>query len=227
MSDMAGPVIDPVLEPAGEEPLREVRLRAAERLTFFSDAVLAIAMTLLALELPVPAGSDLNTNRQLLGALARHRDEYVAFLVSFVVVATYWTRHHKLFTYVTSVPRNLARWNMLWLLSVVLTPFATRMLTGDGAFQTRFTLYATTQALAVVWYLLMLSTVDKCGAMRSDTPPGMVAGSYRQIWMTLLGFVISIPVSLVTHWAYACWVAIPVVLNGWHRVPVRRRGSRQ
>src|SRR5918997_5982049 len=60
---------------------------AGERLTFFSDAVVAIAITLLALGLPVPEGG---TAAEVLRSLADRRYEYLAFLVGFLVVAAHW-----------------------------------------------------------------------------------------------------------------------------------------
>jgi uncharacterized membrane protein len=60
----------------------------AERLVFFSDAVVTIAITLLALELPVP---ECATNSELFRALAGNRDEYLAFGVSFAVIWSHWT----------------------------------------------------------------------------------------------------------------------------------------
>ena len=60
----------------------ETDARAAERLTFFSDAVVAIAMTLLAIDLPVPEGGTVTA----FWDSVRHDDgHYLAFLVSFVV----------------------------------------------------------------------------------------------------------------------------------------------
>ncbi|VVJ23864.1 protein of uncharacterised function DUF1211 [Amycolatopsis camponoti] len=78
----------------------EARGIAAERLTFFSDAVVAIAITLLALELPLPEGA---TNAELLRSLGHHQSEYVSFLISFIVIAVHWRAHHRLFPFVTTV----------------------------------------------------------------------------------------------------------------------------
>jgi len=61
--------------------------RAAERLTFFSDAVVAIAMTLLAIDLPVPGGSTVSV---FWTSVEHDEGHYATFLVSFVVIAAAW-----------------------------------------------------------------------------------------------------------------------------------------
>jgi uncharacterized membrane protein len=61
----------------------EVELVAAERVIFFSDAVVAIAITLLALGLPLPKGS---SNTAVWHSLLAGRDAYIAFLISFAVI---------------------------------------------------------------------------------------------------------------------------------------------
>src|SRR3954452_23319670 len=74
----------------------EVAVGSAERLVFFSDAVVAIAITLLALELPVPTG---DTNAAVWHSLGDHLGEYLAFLISFAVIGSHWFGHHQLFRY--------------------------------------------------------------------------------------------------------------------------------
>jgi uncharacterized membrane protein len=92
-------------------------------------------MTLLALDLPAPEGE---SNAEAPHSLVKHADEYRAFLISFLVVGVHWFAHHRIFGYLSGLGGWLARWNMLWLLTIVLMLFATRTLTGDGAFQVRF-----------------------------------------------------------------------------------------
>jgi uncharacterized membrane protein len=196
------------------------RVVSPERTVFFSDAVVAIALTLLALELPVPDGE---TNAAALRSLADHNAEYRAFLISFVVIAVHWFGHHRVFGYVTALTGRLAWWNMLWLLMVVLTPFATRTLSGDGAFQVRFILYASVQTLAGLFFLLMVREMSRHGLLREDTPPMAVTTSYVRLLAMTGAFLVSIPIALVTPWAYLCWVAIPFASRGITAL-VRRRG---
>jgi uncharacterized membrane protein len=180
-----------------------------ERLIFFSDAVVAIAITLLALDLYVPVAA---SNREFWHDVAAHDSEYLGFVISFAVIGAYWIRHHGMFGYVTRVSRALLRWNMLWLLTIVLTPFATRVLVADGAFAARFTVYATVQAAASVFFILAVWEMDRGRLVGEDLPAGRFAAAYLGAVGVAALFAVSIPLAyLVGRWAYLCWILIPVV----------------
>jgi uncharacterized membrane protein len=114
------------------------------------------------------------------------------------------------------------RWNMLWLLMIVLTPFAARVISEDGAFQFRFILYATVQALAGLFFLLAVRALAGNGDLNELAPPELMANSYQRLGSVILMFVISIPISLFTHYAYLCWIAIPFVGMLFRRLTTRR-----
>lgn len=103
-----------------------------ERTIFFSDAVIAIAMTLLALELKVPAAAEGKTVFEDFSEKMGH--EYLAFLISFAVIAMFWYRHHRLFQHVARLTVRMIILNLTALFAVVLMPFATKLTTdlGDG-----------------------------------------------------------------------------------------------
>jgi uncharacterized membrane protein len=210
-----------------EEPADvEVRAIAAERLTFFADAVIAIAITLLALELPRPEG---NTNAEVLHSVAGHRAEYIAFLISFVVVDVHWSGHHRVFRYVTALDGRLAGLSMYWLLMQVLTPFATKVLTGDGAFQVRFTFYALVQGTAGALFLCMLREIRRHHLYRPDTPPQMLGNAALRTFALSGAFLVSIPLAFIPHWgrwAYVCWVLFPFAVPVVQRI-MRRRSAHQ
>ncbi|MEU0531070.1 TMEM175 family protein [Amycolatopsis tolypomycina] len=191
---------------------------AAERLTFFSDAVVAIAITLLALELPLPEGA---TSAELLRSLGHHQSEYVAFLISFIVIGGHWRAHHRLFNYVTTLGGGLARLTFGWLLMQVIMPFATKVIAEDGAFEFRFVFYAVVQVVALTLFLLMAWQIQRNHLYRVDTPPELFGAVYRGIGAMAVAFAVSIPVAFFTHWAYACWLVVPFVVN--LRSRVRRR----
>jgi uncharacterized membrane protein len=97
---------------------------AIERLVFFSDAVFAIAMTLLVVELHVPtvAATDLGP------ALAELAPEYLSFVLSFAVIGAVWMSHHRKFRAITKYTQPLLRINLLMLLIVASVPFSTAVL---------------------------------------------------------------------------------------------------
>lgn len=211
------------MEHAGETIAdAEVRTLAAERLSFFADAVLAIAITLLALELPLPRGS---TNAELLHSFGEHRSEYIMFLISFAVIGGHWRAHHRLFRYVKSVGSGLVRLTFCWLLLQVLTPFATKLLGTDGPFETRFVFYALVQLLALAMFLLMIRLARRDGLLRANTPPDLVKHSSTGIAVMATAFAVSIPVAFFTQWAYACWIGVPVLVSLVQRFLAGKRDS--
>ncbi|MER6126805.1 TMEM175 family protein [Streptomyces sp. NPDC001795] len=181
-----------------------------ERLIYFSDAVVAIAITLLALELPVPAGN-VHGNSGVLHFLREHLTEYVAFLVSFTAIAMHWMIHQRLFRYATGLAGGVIRWNLLWLLMIVITPFTTKLLTSEAdAFQVQFIVYAANQVLTGLFFRLAFSDLKRSKLLRAHTPPEVVADTLAWVTAMIVTFAMSIPVALVTHWASLCWTLLPV-----------------
>jgi uncharacterized membrane protein len=193
--------------PGGQAAGSESTTFGSERLVFFSDAVVAIAITLLALDLHVPGG---RTTAEFRHDLGRNFDDYLGFLISFAVIANHWFSHHRIWGNVTRVTGRLAQWNMLWLLMIVLTPFATRVIVADGAFPARFGLYALVQALAALFFVLSVHEMDRRDLMRDGTTRELFTRSYLRASAVAVAFLVSIPVAFATHWAYLCWAAAPL-----------------
>jgi uncharacterized membrane protein len=196
---------------------------ATERLVFFSDAVMAIAITLLALELPTPRG---DTTAQAWHDFGDHLDDYLAFLISFVVIANSWFGHHWLYRYVRRVHRRVAGINMIWLLTIVVTPFATRVLVGeDTAFPMAFTLYAGIQAAAQLTFVALILIIRRDHLTAAEVPPGFFNGGIARSLSMAIAFLISIPVADATHskWAFAIWAANGYLGRTVTRLTRRRR----
>jgi uncharacterized membrane protein len=131
-------------------------------------------------------------------------------MISFVVIAAHWRSHHRVFRYVTATNSRLTSLTMYWLLMLVITPFATDVIGGHGAFQARFVFYATVQFAACLLFILMVREVRRDDLYRVGTPPELFSRAIRRLSMVAVGFLVSIPVSLVTGWAYLCWIVVPV-----------------
>lgn len=98
---------------------------AFERVLFFSDAVVAIAITLLALDLKltVPDGLPVSFND-----LLAPWHIYMAFVLSFLNIAGFWRRHHDFFIYICRIDERLMALNTCWLFFIVTLPFSTSLL---------------------------------------------------------------------------------------------------
>jgi uncharacterized membrane protein len=97
-----------------------------ERIILFSDAVFAIAITLLVIEIKIPEiPEEQLTEKKLLGALAHLIPKFIGFLISFLIIGQYWTVHHRMFGYVINFTGKLIWLNILFLLAIALMPFST------------------------------------------------------------------------------------------------------
>jgi uncharacterized membrane protein len=203
----------------------EAEAHATERVITFSDAVIAIAITLLALDLPVPLpvhGGSL-TSGQLVDGLRGNGREFLAFFISFLVIGNQWSSHRSVTRYLCGLNGLISRLNMTWLLMMVMTPFAARVLSGPGAFGLRFTIYTLIQVIATVCLIAMNHEAVRRNLLRRDAPerarhPDNVP--YLAICVT---FLLSIPLAYAMPWPYLLWVASPVVARGLRRIMAQGR----
>ncbi len=96
----------------------------SQRLEFFSDAILAIAITLLVIEIHVPTvpGGEL-------GRALRHLwPSYLAYALSFCTIGLVWLAHHGMFRRIKEVDRPLLLINLVLMLFVAFLPFSTAVL---------------------------------------------------------------------------------------------------
>jgi uncharacterized membrane protein len=198
--------------------------RATDRLTLFSDAVVAIAITLLAIDLPVPTG---DTTSAFLTSVRENSGHYGAFLLSFLAIAGAWSYHHDIFQRTRRIDARLRQLDMAWLLLIVLTPFATRLLTAQGHPTTtvhalRFGFYALVQAAESGILLTMLRYMTARGLSR-DLPEPMVKHVTTQSYLLMAGFILSIPFLFATYWAWLLWLVVPNAAGRWLKFRPERR----
>lgn len=110
--------------------------RGVERLIALSDGVVAIALTLLVLQVAVPAGSALtppDSAAALAKALSMGSDEWISYAISFYVVIQFWILHHRVFGRIARQSEGLVLWNAAFLFAVSVMPFTSDLLGRDGS----------------------------------------------------------------------------------------------
>jgi uncharacterized membrane protein len=104
--------------------------KSPERLVFFTDAVVAIALTLLVLPLTEVVGEVVAGGGAPTEVITHHQWQIYSFLLSFAVIARQWLGHHRLFELVKAYNGALMALNFGWLLTIVVLPFPTLMVAG-------------------------------------------------------------------------------------------------
>ena len=114
-----------------------VRRRVSNRIIGFSDGVFAIAITLLVLTINVP--SNLTSSEDVSGFLRQALPQLVAYAAAFMVIGTFWLRHHRMLMLCRAVDGRMLILNLVFLAFVSLLPFPTDLL---GNVQTTTTVIA-------------------------------------------------------------------------------------
>jgi len=96
-----------------------------ERLAFFSDAVFAIAITLLIIEFKVPHVDAHSTYQGVLAELKDMKADLLALLLTYFLISIYWIRHHFLYKYIHDYNKQVVVANMAALLPIIFLPFST------------------------------------------------------------------------------------------------------
>jgi uncharacterized membrane protein len=106
--------------------------QGTDRLVLFTDAVVAIAITLLVLPLVDAASAAVAAGDPSVEVITGNQQAIRSFLLSFVVIARLWVVHHRLFDGVEVASRGIVLWNIAWVLTIVVLPFTTELIGGYG-----------------------------------------------------------------------------------------------
>ncbi len=113
-----------------------------ERVAFFSDAIFAIAMTLLVVGLDVPTIAEETSSRDLWNALGDMSSQILMFFVSFAVLGSFWLGHHRFFGRLARIDRRTATINLVYLALIAFLPFLSSVLGEYGDNSVAVALYA-------------------------------------------------------------------------------------
>jgi uncharacterized membrane protein len=125
----------------------EQNLLSFERIVFFSDAVFAIAITLLVLEIKVPHMTEF-TEAGLRHELWEMKFKFIGFIVGFFIISLMWFEHHRIFQYIKAYDGGLIWRNLVFLLTISFIPFPTALSSENSWSRTAFIFYTLTFAFA-------------------------------------------------------------------------------
>lgn len=126
-----------------------------ERIVFFSDAVFAIAITLLIIEVKVPHLDHAATDREFVMALVKLLPNFVGYFFSFLVIGAYWIGHHKIYGHIVDWDYGLVWRNVFFLLAIAFMPFSTAFFSEYVSRMVPIILYATSFTMAGVLEVIL------------------------------------------------------------------------
>jgi uncharacterized membrane protein len=168
------------------------RGEGTERVQFFSDAVFAIAMTLLVLEIRLPEGAE----EDLGGALLVLWPSFFAYALSFAIIGLNWITHHRKFRYIVRWDNGLLRINLLFLFAVTFVPFPTSVMAEHGDETVAVVLYALAVSALSLLQLWIWVHSYRAGLMDEQVDEGVYRVVRRNLLPVPLVFLLSIPVAL-------------------------------
>jgi Predicted integral membrane protein len=141
-----------------------------ERLKAFSDAVFAIAITLLVIEVHVPRLDTLD-DAAYLAALAHLIPSFMGFMLSFLTIGALWIAHHRLFGVLDGYEPRLMWPNMLLLMVIAFMPFATALMSSNPLARAPEVFYSATLLAAGLLQLLLFQLALRPARVRTGVPP--------------------------------------------------------
>jgi uncharacterized membrane protein len=161
-----------------------------ERIVFFSDAVFAIAITLLVIEIKVPHLEPAAADSSFLTSVIQLIPKFVGFFLSFFVVGAYWVGHHRIFGFIDRWNYGLIWRNVFFLMAIAFIPFSTAFFSEYPARFVPLAVYAISFTLAGCLEIFLWRYAISAGLVRADADKNDIAHlTWRMSVLPAVGIV--------------------------------------
>jgi uncharacterized membrane protein len=160
----------------------QVAGQSVERLAALSDGIFGVAMTLLLLELHVPAKELIHSEGDLRHALTALAPQLLVYLMSFLTLGIFWVGQQTQLNHLAHSERHFTWIQLAFLFIVTIMPFSTRLLIEFIDYRTALLAYWANIFLLGAMLYLSWWRATRVGLVKSDTHPKVVAAIYRRIW---------------------------------------------
>ena len=181
-----------------------------DRVLFFSDAVFAIAITLLVVDLRVPISTTIRSAHVLRAAVPN----MIGFGIGFVVIGLFWLGHHSLFRHIVAMNGLLIRLNLLFLGTIAFLPYPTALLSATSPSQVASVVFfaVCVAAAGLTETAIWMYARRVPGLASADIPPWKQSKITLRMLVAPVVFVASIPVALVSPGsAEYVWIGVYVL----------------
>jgi uncharacterized membrane protein len=202
------------------------------RLETFSDAVIAIAITLLILEIEVPHAGP---GESLATALADQWPSYAAYAVSFLTIGIMWVNHHHMFTQIERADHTFLMLNVVWLMTIGAIPWPTALVAenvrnADGRMIAAMVYGGNMVAIAVMFNVVWRYAARGLRLLDPASDPVAVERINRSYSLGPVSYIVATLLALVDPWisliafaVMALFWMLPISAQGTIAKKVRRR----
>jgi uncharacterized membrane protein len=181
-----------------------------DRVELFSDAVFAIILTLLVLELRAPEIGDRATFSQYVIAMTPLIPKFISFILTFALVCIHWVSHHYFFGHLRRTPVGMVWLNNIFLLWLCFMPFPTAMLGNHPTDQFPILLYGLNQLLTALTFFALRYYAAHNGLFISEASAKDMGPRHSIPAVTI--FIVSMVLAFVNvYLSLACFLVVPML----------------
>jgi uncharacterized membrane protein len=197
-----------------ETPEPPADVLSAERLKMFTDAVVAIAMTLLILPLMDSVGEAAAEHLTTAEWFVQERGSLLGFVLSFLLIANFWLSHHRLFMRIEHATSALLWLTIAWMFTIVWLPVATAVLSGLPADAIQALVYIGSLWVTSIVSLVTVVYVIRHPRLHAIAPEQLrrtLAADIAISTMFLVALVVALALPVVNYWSMLLLFLAPVL----------------
>jgi uncharacterized membrane protein len=186
-----------------------------DRVATFTDAVFAIALTLLVLDLHLPHLHDSDSVSDFLHALGDIVPDLIAFAIAFSIIGQNWINQHRFFSRLDAVDSRFLGFTVGYLACVALVPFPTSVLSQYSDNPMAFTLFAVVLSAVAATDSLLVVHVHAARLIRERWTPAEYRSAVREALSPIVLFLGTIPLAFLINpvWTIVLWLPLSLMLR--------------
>jgi uncharacterized membrane protein len=196
--------------------------QSVERLAALSDGIFAVAMTLLVLDLKLPATAAVHGEAELWHALTLIGPRVVMYMMSFLTLGIFWIGQQTQLHYLERSDRSLSWIHLIFLFAVSITPFSTMLLAEFTAYRLALVIYWLNILLLGTTLYFAWECASRTGLVRADAPLQVTAVIKRRIVIAQAFYALGAALCIVnTSWS----IGVIVLIQLYYAIAPRWRSA--
>ncbi len=174
--------------------------RSLERLAALSDGIFAVAMTLLVLDLHIPAAAQVHGERELLAALGALGPQWVAYGMSFLTLGIFWAGQQTQLNHLEQGTRDLTWIHLGFLFTITMLPLSTRLLAEFITYRGALLIYWLNILAPGAMLYWSWKYATRAGLIKADTPYEVSASICRRVLIAQSLYAVGAALCAINTW---------------------------